>query len=219
MTDENLPAESKRSPSQLLIADASPEDVARIEQRIRAYLRQDIWSLEEACQVCFGVFAVPVLRLFTPRDLFRSSFLVDYALVGIEAETLRIKKIRKGLFKNTLLVDPYEFGAWVAARPHIVGKRRAEAVSKILTRDSSAPASQSNRSKVFHSEFTSPALDAAFAAIVKFWLPHKDSEPRPSKDAIAAWLVEQKLVSSENAAKDIARVINPYPGTTESKKK
>ncbi len=182
------------------------------EARLVIWLRHDIWTLREACDATFGLIPIPFFRTCWPPYwpyVPDAENFYDYAMRAVLAGNLQIQKRKKwGVFSEEL-IDPTHFGRWAASRPDLVGNERATILTKIFPAPSKPQAADSARGRVLQSQFTTPALEAACAAIDHFWLSSAKPEAEPTNKVISEWITTHFIGISSTAADRIARVIRP----------
>lgn len=188
-------------------------------RRIRAWLRNDIWTLREACDVTFGLIPVPVLRAMLPLQwpyIADADVFFDYANRAVLAGKLTIRtRKRWGIF-DVALVDPEEFGRWAASRPDLVGPERAEVLERFFPPPADQRVLSSVRQRVLASDFTTPQLEAAFGAICHFWLTDGGSSSSPTLNEVSAWLSAEFNLKPTTAIR-VARVIRPGDDDSEGR--
>lgn len=159
-----------------------------ISSRIHRWKGRDHWRLWEACDIAAGVIPTKLVRVLRPATA-DSDELLDHALRAVRVGNLRVGNRNEP--ESTWWVLPHEFARWAVARADLVGSDCAR-IFELSFPATQAPAAQpATRQRVLESGYSTPELEALFAAIEKFWLNHKLGDPPPNNKVIVPWIEEQ----------------------------
>ncbi len=195
-------------------APLTDRDITRATKRIKRARRKAAWRLWEACDIAFGVIPIKELHWILAHSLDAED-LCDCAISAVQTGELVV--LNKEGDPRDWWVRRQTFQKWVVHQEITLGKPRAEFLRMLYAEDIGADV-VTTRERILHSDFSTALLDAAFEAIAHFWLPNRNGAPRPTREEVEEWLIKNHACAP-SAAAEIARIINPYPGTTKSTKK
>ncbi len=157
--------------------------------KVEGWLRHELWTLGEACDLVFNIHPLPVLRLFYWIDTAESELLLDYAVRAVEADSLKVTS--KAGKSKVWTVRPADFARWVEKHSELVGKDRAALFGEFF------PIAQPGhmeavRKRVLESSYSTPEFDLALEAVSELWLPWQEgSRPQPTTEEVKKWLSER----------------------------
>jgi len=198
---ENSPKKQRKVT--LVEPEVSQKKLDAIQDRLRRWMRRDMWRLREGCDLAWHILPARGIRQIYISRIVDSENLCEWAERAVEAGTLPAKRLDGPA--SEWWVRPTDFCRWISKQDQLIGLGRASLFLNAIPTDP-APDNLAVRRKVLESEYSTPEFDAALEAIAEFWLTIRKGDKPPNNKVVISWLVKEKGLS-QNAAERVDTLI------------